>query len=160
MKNKIVAGIDPGKTGALSIIFPDGDVHAHPVPLIKQRGKTVPAWHRWETEWSAALEFAGVDLIVIELVAARPGQGVSSMFTFGRSMGFAHAIASATNVRVEFVTPSVWKGKLGLLNADKNASRELFRRLFPGSVHLAESVGKGTAYAEAALIAEFGRRHL
>jgi hypothetical protein len=68
-----------------------------------------------------ALSLAGVDNVVIEDVAARPGQGVSSMFKFGRTLGFAHAIVLGIRPRpaVRFTTPGQWKAKLGLLNSSK-----------------------------------------
>lgn len=154
----VVAGIDPGKTGALVILFPDGSAAAHRVPLMKLRGKERPAWTEWLITWRAALDFSGVDLIVIEEVAARPGQGVASMFGFGRSLGFAHAIAVAAGCTVLPVTPAVWKGKLGLLKSDKNASRETARRLVPSITPEITRV-KDDGVAEAALLAYYGRQH-
>lgn len=156
----IVAGIDPGKSGALAIIYPGSIVFAD-VPRIKLKGKDKPAWSEWHTEWSMALEFACVDLVIIEDVAARPGQGVTSMFTFGRSLGFAHGIAAGVRPRprIEFVTPSVWKGKLGLLNSGKGASREKCRTLYPSTAsHLLREKDDGRA--EAALLAHYGRNFL
>ena len=83
----IVAGIDPGKTGALVILYPDDSATACRVPFVKLRGKERPAWTDWHAQWSSALEFAAPDLIVIEDVSARPGQGVTSMFNFGDTLG-------------------------------------------------------------------------
>lgn len=156
----IVAGIDPGKSGALAILYPGSVVFAD-VPRIKLRGKDKPAWSEWHTEWSMALEFGCVDLIVIEDVSARPGQGVTSMFTFGRALGFAHSIAAGVRPRprIEFVTPAVWKGKLGLLNSGKGASREKCRTLYPSTTsHLSREKDDGRA--EAALLAHYGRKFL
>ena len=155
----IVAGIDPGKSGALAITYPDGSVQAFDVPRVKLKGKDVPAWHDWQGSWSAAFDFAGVDLVVIEDVSARPGQGVTSMFTFGRSLGFAHALAVASGAAVQFVTPAVWKGKLGLLNSSKGASREKATALYPRSAGLLGRV-KDDGRAEAILIAHYGRKFL
>lgn len=155
----IVAGIDPGKSGALAITYPDGAVQVWDVPRVRLKGKDVPAWHDWQGSWSAAFDFAGVDLVVIEDVAARPGQGVTSMFTFGRSLGFAHALAVASGASVQMVTPSVWKGKLGLLNSSKEASREKATALYPKSVGLLDRV-KDDGRAEAILIAHYGRKFL
>jgi len=155
----IIAGIDPGKTGALAITYPDGYVDAFDVPKIKLRGKEVPAWMEWQAVWSAALGLVHIDLIVIEEVAARPGQGVTSMFTFGRTLGFAHAIAVASGASIQTVTPSVWKGKLGLLNSDKGASREKAKALYPRSVDLLGRV-KDDGRAEAILLAHYGRKFL
>lgn len=155
----IVAGIDPGKTGALAILFEDDSVSVHRVPLMKLRGKELPAWTEWEAHWRAALDWAGPDLIVIEEVAARPGQGVTSMFGFGRSLGFAHAIGAATRCRLVSVPPSTWKSKLGLLKSDKNASRETARRLLPSITSEVARV-KDDGVAEAALLAWYGREKM
>ena len=155
----IIAGIDPGKTGALSIIYLDRSVECHDIPLMKKGKKEQPAWTQWERRWRSALSFAGVDMVVIENVAARPGQGVTSMFNFGRTLGFAQAIAAQAEIPVHFVTPPVWKREFGLIGADKNASREKFRELFPTSAKLVARVKDG-GRAEAALIAEYGRRKL
>lgn len=155
----IIAGIDPGKTGALAIIYPDGTIQVFDVPRINLRGKDVPAWSDWQRTWSSALEFNVPDLIVIEDVSARPGQGVTSMFSFGRTLGFAHALAVASGASVQMITPSVWKGKLGLLNSSKGASREKATALYPKSVGLLGRV-KDDGRAEAILIAHYGRKFL
>lgn len=155
----IVAGIDPGKTGALSILYDNNVVSCFDVPMQLVKGKAKPAWTKWAEEWRNALAFEGPDLIVIEDIAARPGQGVTSMFSFGRTLGFAHALAAFTNTPVLFVTPTVWKGKLGLLNSDKSASREKARTLFPASAHAFERV-KDDGRAEAALLAYYGRKFI
>jgi crossover junction endodeoxyribonuclease RuvC len=155
----IVAGIDPGKTGALSILYPDRTVQSYDVPLQKKGKKELPSWNQWQRQWAGALEFSAPAMIVVELVAARPGQGVTSMFNFGRTLGFVHALAAAVDCPVHFVTPSVWNREFGLIGADKNASREKFRELFPASAKLVARVKDG-GRAEAALIAEYGRRKL
>ena len=156
----IIAGIDPGKSGALAIQWPDGGLEFHDVPTIKLKGKDKPAWGQWSREWCMALEFAGVDMVVIEDISARPGQGVTSMFTFGRTLGFAHGIVAAiTSCPVHFVTPAVWKGKLGLLNSSKGASREKCSNLFPGSAKDLVRV-KDDGRAEAALLAHYGRKFI
>ena len=155
----IIAGIDPGKTGALSVLYENNVVRSFDVPLVKLKGKERPAWSEWASGWSTALDMLGPDMIVIEDISARTGQGVTSMFSFGRTLGLAHALAARANVPVHFVTPTVWKGKLGLLNSDKNASREKARTLFPRSAELFNLV-KHSDRAEAALLAYYGRKYL
>lgn len=156
--NAIFAGIDPGKTGALAILYPDNSAEFFDVPRVKLRNKDVPAWSDWQWTWSNALLLAGVDFALIEDVASRPGQGVSSMFKFGRTLGFAHAIVLSVKPRpaVRFTTPTQWKGKLGLLNSSKGASREKAISLFP-SVEGRLTRVKDDGRAEALLIAHYGR---
>lgn len=160
----IIAGIDPGKTGALAISYPDGFHEFFDVPRVELRGKDVPAWGDWHTKWTHALEFASVDLVMIELVTAGQNgvkQGVQSMFNFGGALRFAHSIALGVRPRprVEFVTPAVWKAKLGLLNSGKGASRERCRSIYPGTESSLVRV-KDDGRAEAALIAHYGRKFL
>jgi hypothetical protein len=161
--NLTIAGIDPGKTGALAILYP-GAVVFRDVPCIELKGKNTPAWAEWHTDWSNALEFACVDLVMIELVTAGQNgvkQGVQSMFNFGGTLRFAHAIALGVRPRprVEFVTPAVWKAKLGLLNSGKGASREKCRSIYPSTTADLQRV-KDDGRAEAALIAHYGRAFL
>lgn len=157
----IIAGIDPGKSGALAILYEDGTVTLYDVPTIKLKGKERPAWREWQNLWRNVLEFAEPGMIVIEDIAARPGQGVTSMFTFGRTLGFVHALALSadSNPAIHFVTPSVWKGKLGLLNSSKGASREKCRNLYPSTASEIARV-KDDGRAEACLLAHYGRKYL
>lgn len=155
----IVAGIDPGKTGALAILHPDGSAEFFDVPRIKLKGKDVPAWSEWRRSWALALDMASPDLVVIEDVSARPGQGVTSMFTFGRTLGFAHALAIACGASVQTVTPNVWKAKMGLINSGKGASREKACTFYPSTVSSLGRV-KDDGRAEALLLAHYGRKFL
>ena len=154
-----VIGIDPGKTGAMVILYPDNSARAYQVPLIELKGKQQPAWYTWFDLWSVPAQTVSPDLIVIENVAARPKQGVTSMFNFGQTLGFVKAIACSANSRIEHVTPSVWKGKLGLLKSNKGASRELARQLIPSLTPELTRV-KDDGVAEAALLAHYGRQHI
>ena len=152
----IVAGIDPGKGGALVVLHANSAT-ALRVPVVKMP-KEVPAWSEWARTWGAALAF-GIDAVVIEQVGAMPTQGVVSMFNFGRVLGFVHALAATSGAPIHFVTPSVWKGKFGLLKADKSASREKARTLLPMLEPELRRV-KDDGVAEAALLALYGRKFL
>lgn len=155
-----IVGIDPGKTGALAILHADGSAQFFDVPRITLKKKDKPAWSEWSNSWSTALRWAAPDMVVIEDIAARPGQGVTSMFTFGRTLGFAHGIVgSVCTCPIHFVTPSQWKAKLGLLNSDKGASREKCRTLYPSTAASVARV-KDDGRAEALLLAHYGRKFL
>lgn len=153
-----IAGIDPGKTGALAILHGDNSVEFFDVPKIKLRKTERPAYAEWQTNWSTALALAGVDKVVIEDVGSRPGQGVSSMFKFGRTLGFAHAIVLGIRPRpvIIFPTPAQWKRKHGLLNSDKGASREKAISMCPSAERHMLRV-KDDGRAEALLMALYGR---
>jgi hypothetical protein len=81
------------------------------------------------------------------------------MFTFGRTLGFVHAIAVASGASIQFVTPSVWKGKMGLLNSSKGASREKAAALYSKARDLLGRV-KDDGRAEAILLSHYGRKFL
>jgi crossover junction endodeoxyribonuclease RuvC len=98
------------------------------------------------------------DRCVLEKVAARSGQGVTSMFRFGQ--GFGEWQGLLTGLRVQFITPTPqsWKKTFGL-SSDKNASLEMARELFPEKAKECFRLKKQDGVAEAALIAKFGFDH-
>jgi crossover junction endodeoxyribonuclease RuvC len=83
-----------------------------------------------------------------------PGQGVTSMFNFGRSYGDVRGVIGAMEVPLHFVTPQKWKKHFGL-SSDKEQSRLRAIRMFPA---VADSFKrkKDDGRAEAALIALYG----
>lgn len=54
------------------------------------------------------------DLLLVEQVAARPRQGVTSMFDFGRSYALLLGVAADIRIPVEFATPQAWVRHHGL----------------------------------------------
>ena len=160
----IFAGIDPGKTGAMVTLFEDGSTIIDRVPIEKRKGKKDrPDYPLWARSWTTSIGFNSPDVFVIEQVEARPGQGVTSMFSFGKSMGFAMGTALASGIPVQYAYPAVWKAKLGLLGAGKSESVKLALELVPSIFWEIESKVKGNTLdvkhgiAEAALLAYYGR---
>jgi crossover junction endodeoxyribonuclease RuvC len=83
-----------------------------------------------------------------------PGQGVVSMFNFGRAYGDVRGVIGALNIPVHFATPPKWK-KHFRLSSNKEEARALALRLFPACAdHFTFKRHHGRA--EAALIAKFG----
>lgn len=97
----------------------------------------------------------------IEQVGAMPGQGVTSMFTFGKSAGFAEGVIRALGIKYQLVRPQIWKKEFGL-NTDKQKSIDVCRRLFPDVNLLASSRCRKPhdGMAEALLMAEYARRKM
>lgn len=158
----IIAALDPGKTGAMVTLFEDGSTLVNRVPLIKTKGKkSVPDYRQWARSWGSSLMLNQPDVFMFEHVQARPGQGVVSMFSFGKVMGFAMGVAmTACPAPVHYAPPSVWKDKLGLIGFDKSRSITLALELVPSLA--AEMNQKGTTadvrhgIAEAGLLAYYG----
>lgn len=100
----------------------------------------------------------------IEEVGGRPGDGAHRAFRFGLVCGQIREAFEAAGHSVRFVSPAVWRAKLGVRSYaaqhaldTKTSSRRLAAELWPSS---ASQWAKATydGHAEAALIAEFGRR--
>ena len=99
---------------------------------------------------------------VVEKVGARPGQGVTSMFNFGRSAGYIEGVLSALGIPYQLIPPATWKKEFSLIGKDKQASIVTCHKLFP-DVDLKRSNRCRTdsdGKAEALLLAEYARRHL
>lgn len=99
-----------------------------------------------------------VDSAIVEEVGARPGQGESSLFTFGLCVGTILGAISAHQVQVELVTPQRWKSasKLAGLPREeaKDAARALATELWPQQKSVFR-VKKNHGMAEAALMARW-----
>jgi crossover junction endodeoxyribonuclease RuvC len=88
----------------------------------------------------------------LEQTGAMTGQGVTSMFSMGRSLGIVEGVLAALQIPIVMVGPARWKRDMGLLGQTKDASRERVVQLFPGISHLFLRK-KDHGRAEAALIA-------
>jgi len=154
----IVLGVDPGRTGGLAVVDSlSGElIDAIEMPVLEVRKKVTLDAAR-AGDW---LEQMAPDIGVVELVNAMPRQGVASSFQFGRMFGAAEALVGNWTLRQDYVTPTVWKGKMGL-SSNKNASRDLATRLFgrkAGDWHW--KLVRQDGVAEAALIALYYIRHV
>lgn len=141
----IYIGIDPGKDGALAMI---SDVGAASVAVFD------PDIYK-----SALRAFSGQARAVLEHVGAMPGQGVTSMFSFGENFGYIKGLLEANKIPYELVRPQKWKKAFGI--SGKNQSVEVCKRLFPGvSLRRTERCKKDhDGMAEALLMAEYARRN-
>ena len=68
--------------------------------------------------------------VIVEKVSAMPGQGVTSMFSFGRSFGVIEGILAAFEIPATYVMPSVWTKAIGK-GLGKDASRARACELYP-----------------------------
>ena len=159
----IVSGVDPGKTGAMVTLFEDGSSIVDRVPLRNgPKGKGPrPDYPAWATSWRSSIDFNRPDVFMMEEVEARPGQGVVSMFSFGKTMGFAMGVILGFEIPVHYERPSIWKAKMGLVGFDKSASVSLARELVPSIIPELDRKLKGNTaevkhgIAEAALLAYY-----
>ena len=153
---KIILGFDPGQTGAVAAF--DGErieavIDMPTMTRLHGKGNQVDPY---------ALTTALIDLCagreataVLEAVSAMPGQGVTSTFHFGESVGVVMGVLGALQIPVRMVTPAKWKKAAGLLGRDKDAARTLAIQLHP---EVADQLArkKDTGRADAVGIARFG----
>ena len=90
----------------------------------------------------------------IEAPHARPGQGVTSAFSFGYACSAPRQCCACAHIPTTMVRPAVWKADLGL-PADKDVCRKRAIQLFP---HAASALGRSQDHnrAEAMLLAWWG----
>lgn len=95
------------------------------------------------------------DAAVVEEVGARPGEGVTSVFTFGLAVG---TVLGALACPVSLVSPQEWKraSRLGGLKGEeaKTAARQYAMELWPQH-HALFRVKKNHGLAEACLMARW-----
>jgi crossover junction endodeoxyribonuclease RuvC len=143
-----IIGIDPGAAGAIAL-FVDGAlsriVDTPTTHTAKGRPRVDAA------SLAAAIKaMLPLDHAIIEQVAARPHQGVASMFAFGMALGVVLGVTGALAVPMTSVTPAEWKTSLRVPR-DKHGARARASQLLPQSASLWPRA-KDDGRAEAALI--------
>ena len=154
-----VLGVDPGLNGALAFLDAAGalEVFDMPVHRLNRGGKAKREIDRYEL--ARIVDAHGpIAHAFVEQVGAMPGQGVTSMFQFGRSLGIVEGVLSAGFVPTDYVTPRKWRSDLGV-RVGKDGSRARASALMPCHAGLWTRV-KDDGRAEAALIALYGQRYL
>jgi crossover junction endodeoxyribonuclease RuvC len=153
----IVAGVDPGLSGAVAILDGPNLLAIFDLPTIDK-----PHKNGSRAELSPALlqdELIGdvkVSVAFIEQVTASPQMGTVSAFRFGECFGQICAVFQCLGIRTELVRPATWKRSMGL-NSNAEVSRAKAIELWPDqSAFFKRKMDHNRA--EAALIAEYGRR--
>lgn len=143
-------GIDPGKSGGIAYIDTENDISG-----------TMPYGDTALIDLCRDIRSASKAVCCLEKVGAMPGQGVVSMFSFGKSVGYIKGVLEAFRIPYQEITPQKWKREFGL-SSDKVASAEVCSRLFPNTSLLATAKCKKPhdGMAEALLMAEYARRKL
>jgi crossover junction endodeoxyribonuclease RuvC len=103
---KLFAGIDPGKTGALSLVDNRGcivDMCVMPLtpdgPDCREIKRILLGWSRLATDGFH---------VALEKGQTMPKQGGVSVFNYGHGCGILYGILSALELPFTFVRPAVW----------------------------------------------------
>ena len=150
-----IIGVDPGQSGTIAAIRDGRVIALHDMPTMARlhgKGQQVDA---------AELSSIILDIIpprrvlYLEAVAAMPGQGVSSTFRFGESVGVVLGVCGALQIPVRWITPAIWKRRAGLIGKEKDASRTLAIQRHPEVADMLK-MKKDNGRSDAICIAEFG----
>ena len=152
----VYIGIDPGKNGGYAVISKE-ELSPSSVTVVPMDEKSFVEDMRFISEAFSTNEIR----CCLEKVGSMPGQGVTSMFTFGTGYGFIQGVLTAFGIPFQLVPPQTWK-KVFSLNSNKQTSIEVCQRLFPYvSLYRTERCKKPhDGMAEALLMAEYARRKL
>jgi len=128
----IIVGIDPGVSGAISIIR-DGKISMiYDMPIMLDGTKSKRQINAAELANIFFQEKIGEDdKIILESVSAMPGQGVTGMFSFGQSFGVIKGVCAALKLPLHLVRPVKWKKHYNLLSSEKDASRTKVIEMYP-----------------------------
>jgi crossover junction endodeoxyribonuclease RuvC len=128
----IYIGIDPGLNGAIAFLDAEkGHLSIMDMPIleVKRNNKTKNEVN--PVGVAIAMGLAGkVSHAVLERVGAMPGQGVTSVFSFGRSVGIIEGVLATMLIPVDIVTPQAWQKAAGA-RGGKDGSRQRAMELFP-----------------------------
>lgn len=131
----ITVGIDPGLTGAVGFLLNGNFLDVQDIPTTFKGSGSVkmevsPAELKRVVLNSIPLGEA-VE-VLLERVSAMPGQGSSSVFSFGDTYGCCRSVIALCGFPTFLVTPTTWKKHFGI-GRDKEEARALAIRLFPNA---------------------------
>lgn len=166
---RAVIGVDPGAPLALALVSADGALLSvadyDTIAVCSDKGKT---WANVPSliapimlDWIKAAAALDNDVVmVIENVAPRPGEGLVSACKFVGSAWLMRGVASALCIDVQLVAPATWKRHMGLQGGveNKSLSRLKAMDLWPDKAPWFKRA-KDHNRAEAALLAQWGRKH-
>jgi crossover junction endodeoxyribonuclease RuvC len=154
---KRIIGIDVGLNGAIAMMIGEGlhDIIDMPTVTLDRNGKSkrqisIPELVQIIDDFKPEEAF-------VEKVFAMSGQGVTSVFSFGRSLGAIEGVLSARLIKTTLVTPQTWQKAMGV-SGGKDGARARAMEVFPWSKEFFKRV-KDDGRADAALIAAWGLRH-
>jgi crossover junction endodeoxyribonuclease RuvC len=134
-----VVGIDPGMSGGVALLTSTGQAMVDDLPFVGKRldaGELLRMLKAW----------GPIDMVIVEDVSARPGNGSVSSFNFGCGFGAVCAVVSCAGIPLVLSRPAIWKRAMNL-NQDKERSRQRAIQLFPTTSGLSRRKDEGRAEA-------------
>jgi crossover junction endodeoxyribonuclease RuvC len=122
--SKLYIGIDPGKSGSMAAMWPDGE----PATQVCRFDWT----YAEQADWLQQFDLTSQVVAVIEKVASSPQMGVVSAFSFGKSQGFLLGLLTAYEIPYHEVTPQKWQKAMGCMSkGDKNVTKHAAQKRWP-----------------------------
>lgn len=158
----LILGIDPGITGAIAAVTPNGSLQWVSDMPVRDAGKTKR--NAYEIDAGELGRFLRIHLTDIseawvEDVHPMPrignsnqGHGTLGAFSLGDSRGAIRGVLECLGLATMRVASRSWKGYYGL-DADKAKALACVKRIYPGSTLFARAKDHGRA--EAVLIARY-----
>jgi crossover junction endodeoxyribonuclease RuvC len=155
----LILGVDPGLSGALALYDVQGQLLAEvfDMPTVDAGVGSKRVVDESTLAWRIDACAKRIKHAFVEKVGAMPGQGVTSMFSFGCSYGIVRGIIAANFIPITLVTPQSWKKALGV-PASKDGARARASQLLPAASPNWSRV-KDDGRAEASLIALYGAKY-
>ena len=152
----IIFGIDPGISGAISVLENKKVIEVFDMPtmIAGKKNKKQVNGAQVTNIIKEKLDDEKEIAVVVEHVNAMPGQGVTSMFNFGQSFGVIKGVCSALSLPIHFVRPTKWKKHFNLIKTNKDASRTKVIQVYP-EISSKLSRKKDANKADAILIARY-----
>lgn len=113
------AGIDPGAKGSLCILYEDG---------------TVDFQDYKDGLWGyiVTLQNTAITMVGLEKVHAMPGQGVTSMFSFGQRLGELEGMLQTLELGYVMPRPLEWQKACGVKpKSGKKGIYEVISKIYP-----------------------------
>lgn len=154
-------GIDPGAQGACALLDGEGKLidcdHFEPLAGDFDMNHFNEVLLEWRTKY-------GIDYCLIEHAQAMPGQGVSSMFKYGKNFGSIVAMTFCNRIPYELVRPVEWTREMHKgLTGDRAKQKSLakIQQLFPEEDFRVskKAIKPHEGIVDAVLIAEYARRY-
>lgn len=150
-----ILGVDPGASGALVVLNTANDkLTVYDMPTVEiKRGTRMVKQVSPQMIVDILLPHQ-ISYVFCERVGAMPGQGVSSMFAFGRAAGVVEGVMAGLALPFTLITPQEWQKAMRVVGG-KDGSRQRAAQLWPAQAgEFARKKDDGRA--DAALIAAYG----
>lgn len=162
---KLYLGIDPGESGGLAVVSNNRDRELYYTSM------PTTEWDIWK--WISDANSVNtpdgplrIQDCCIEKVHAFPGQGVTSMFTFGVGYGGLRMALISAQIPFQEVQPRTWQKHFGISPRKKAEAKPAFKerlrgkcqQLFPSLDVWNNTLGIQRSVCDAILIAEYVRR--